>query len=317
MPIWPTTNTQLVSIVADIHGRKYTSPHCYARDSHMANITAMAADRGRRCRNNRLSINTKLLSVSRGKSSLRVAFVKEITPREETVAALFRFLLKQRAVHIRGTPTSGKSVLSELLRVYIEQRKYLNDVELDEDSQILYEIIYMSWSDPPDNLRHPRWIYHICSFIGFEVVSPVDFMARSDVIVIIDEAQLSYSNIPFWLECVKNQAAKNTVGPRFVMFASYGSASTHAFTLLGSSITLEPQQRVSLTIQPQSGHDFALCFSIDEVEDVCRRFSSDSAGVPRFQFHPDVVEHLYMLTNGHPGLITGLLRTIIELDIST
>ena len=249
-----------------------------------------------------------------------MAFAKEFTPRAKTVAALFRLLLKQRVVHVRGTPTSGKSVLSELLRAYIEQRKYLNDVELDtedEDSQIFYEVIYMDWSDPPDNLRHPRWIYHICSFAGFEAVSPVDFMARSDVIVIIDEAQLSYSYIPFWLECIKNQAT-NRVGPRFAMFASYGSASTYALTLPSSSpITLEYQQKVSLTIQPQSGHDIALCFSIDEVEDVCRRFSSDSAGVPRFQFHPDVVEHIYMLTNGHPGLITGLLRTIIELEVST
>ena len=256
--------------------------------------------------------------LSRGKSPLRVTYVKEITPREKTVAALFRLLLKQRVVYIRGTPTSGKSVLSELLRVYIEQRKYLNDVELDQDLQIPYEVIYMSWSDPPDNLRHPRWIYHICSFIGFEVVSPVDFMARSDVIVIIDEAQSSYSNTQFWLECIKNQATVNTAGPRFAMFASYGSATTHALTLLTSSpITLEPQQRVSLTIQPQSGHDIALCFSIDEVKDVCHRFSSDSAGVPRFQFHPDVVEHLYILTNGHPGLVTGLLWTIVELEVST
>ena len=223
-------------------------------------------------------------------------------------------------VQVRGTPTSGKSVLSELLREYIQQRKYLNDAELDiedEDLQISYEVIYMNWSDPPDDLRQPRWVYHICSFGNFETVSRFSFLDRSDVIVIIDEAQLSYSNIPFWIECIKRQAS-NTVGPHFAMFSSYGSASTTAVIVPGSSpITLEPLQKVSLTIQPRSGHDIALCFSIDEVKDVCRRFSSDSAGVPRFQFHPDVVEHLYMLTNGHPGLITGLLQTIIELEVST
>ena len=76
-----------------------------------------------------------------------MAFAKEYTAPAKTVAELLRLLLKQPVVHIRGTPTGGKSVLSELLRVYIEQRKYLNDVELDiedEDSQIFYEVAYTS-----------------------------------------------------------------------------------------------------------------------------------------------------------------------------
>jgi hypothetical protein len=38
---------------------------------------------------------------------------------------------------------------------------------------------------------------------------------------------------------------------------------------------------------------------------------------PKFQFHPDVVEHLFMLTNGHPGLTIGLVRTILERDVSS
>jgi hypothetical protein len=68
----------------------------------------------------RLSINTNIPAVSSGKSPVRVAFGSEFTPRAKTVAALFRLLLKQRVVQVRGTPTSGKTVLSELLRVHIE-----------------------------------------------------------------------------------------------------------------------------------------------------------------------------------------------------
>jgi hypothetical protein len=40
----------------------------------------------------------------------------------------------------------------------------------------------------------------LAPFYGLGTVSPEDFMARSEVIVIIEEAQLSYSNRTFWLE---------------------------------------------------------------------------------------------------------------------
>jgi hypothetical protein len=98
----------------------------------------------------------------------------------------------------------------------------MNDVDLDQDRRTPYEVIYMTWSDPPDNLRHPRWNYHMCSFSGLGTVSPEDFMARSDVLVIIDEAQLSYSNRTFWLECVKNQAANTFSNVRFIWFGKHG-----------------------------------------------------------------------------------------------
>ena len=39
MLIWLITKTQLVSISADIHGRKGTSSHCYANDFYVANTT--------------------------------------------------------------------------------------------------------------------------------------------------------------------------------------------------------------------------------------------------------------------------------------
>jgi hypothetical protein len=145
-------------------------------------------------------------------------------------------------------------------------------IDLPENSTLSFKL-RLAWlkgknrreSTPAQVYFQRRWNYHICSFSGLGTVSPEDFMARSDFIVIIDEAHLSYSNRTFWLECIENWAA-NTVGPHLAMFASYGSASTDALSLLNTSpITLESQKRVSLTLQEQHGHGVALCFSIEEV----------------------------------------------------
>jgi ABC-type antimicrobial peptide transport system ATPase subunit len=40
-------------------------------------------------------------------------------PREATVAALWNQLQKSQVIHVRGTPTSGKSTLAQLLKEYV------------------------------------------------------------------------------------------------------------------------------------------------------------------------------------------------------
>ena len=51
-------------------------------------------------------------------------FGDNITRRTDTVGNgnLFRLVISQRVVHVRGTPASGKSVLSKLLYNYILER---------------------------------------------------------------------------------------------------------------------------------------------------------------------------------------------------
>ena len=52
------------------------------------------------------------------------------TPRENTVAALWEQLQQVRVIHVRGTPTSGKSTLADLLEAYVKRKRPDFDVHL-------------------------------------------------------------------------------------------------------------------------------------------------------------------------------------------
>jgi hypothetical protein len=73
-----------------------------------------------------------------------------------------------------------------------------------------------------------------------------------------------------------------------------------------------PAQRVSLTQSPDWPHDLALCFSPEEVIDLCQKI----IGTRRFTVAPDVLEHLYIMTNGHPGLTVCLLEGLFDRPVS-
>jgi hypothetical protein len=143
-------------------------------------------------------------------------------------------------------------------------------------------------------------------------IRPLEIMSRSDLLIIVDEAQSSYAETDFWLECIKNRLDE-TDGPLIILFSSFGSASSTVLQVSGSApITLEAEQRVSLTPLPNWPHDIGLCFTPEEVRDLCWKL----IGERNFTVHPDVLERLFVLTDGHPGLTKGLLRSLFERKVS-
>ena len=211
-------------------------------------------------------------------------------------------------VHIRGTPTSGKTVLSRLL--YSHVREYHQE----------YTILHVTWV--PIGARAPserHWENFLCNHSNNypldQRVKPGSLRSRSDLVIVIDEAQLSYSKNDqrIWVECLKNQS-QSTFGPHFALFSSFGSASDTAITIEGSApVTLEKIQRVSLIPQPGWPHDISLCFTRDEVRDLGHRMARDRG----FNIDSDVLEHLFIQANGHPGLTAALLRSLFELPVRT
>lgn len=148
------------------------------------------------------------------------------------------------------------------------------------------------------------------------MVMPNHLLEREDVIVIVDEAQQSYADYSFWISCIKHQATTKT-GARFALFSSYGSATNTALSIPGSApVTLEHTQRVSLTVQPQHEHAISLCFSPEEVIEICDRLTCDLAGNSTFSISREVIEHIYLLANGHPGLTDGILRSVVDLEVN-
>jgi hypothetical protein len=135
-------------------------------------------------------------------------------------------------------------------------------------------------------------------------------MGRSDVIIIIDEAHLSYASNDqtIWIECIKNQV-QATVGPHFALFSEFGSASTTALEFAGSSpVLLQSSQNVSLIPYPDSPHEISLFFTPGEVIDLSKRL----IGNRNFSLGLDALLHLFIQTGGHAGLTHGLLRSLFD-----
>jgi hypothetical protein len=73
-------------------------------------------------------------------------------------------------------------------------------------------------------------------------------LADANIVIILDEAQMSYGDDGLWLGLIKSQSGRHE-GPRIALFTSYGSPTTGPEVILAGSplAFLGPQQRVSIT----------------------------------------------------------------------
>ncbi|KAL4916695.1 hypothetical protein BDW62DRAFT_211811 [Aspergillus aurantiobrunneus] len=125
--------------------------------------------------------------------------------RNRTVSELATALDNQDVIHVRGTPASGKTTLSELLRDY-----YLENNRKD------------AWTEFSLRLQHryPRY-------------RSTEFFASKNVIL-IDEAQGSYADIGFWNTVIKDRRSSLGYNIKICLFSSYGSPA---------SLTPQPNER--------------------------------------------------------------------------
>jgi hypothetical protein len=99
-----------------------------------------------------------------------------VCPRSETVCELAHMLDQERVVHVRGTPTSGKSVLADLLR-----RHYLR--------HNVPAVMISVWpKDDPDNPPPPytKVLVDSANAAGFALTT--QNLSSFDLVFIFDEA---------------------------------------------------------------------------------------------------------------------------------
>ncbi|KKK17577.1 hypothetical protein ARAM_003943 [Aspergillus rambellii] len=221
----------------------------------------------------------------------------EVCPRINTVRKLAALLDEKRILHIRGTPSSGKSTLAGLLVKHYR--------ECDEPVVFIH-----NWDD---NIANPAsYLQQCCAANGYQHAE-VNFW-ESNFIFILDEAQSSYGDSAFWLGVIKTRHGCLT-GPRFCLFASYGSPTTGAPPYQYSSrvtpVHLGPAQRVGITRSRLPGSpDVCLFYDEAEFNDAVDRICArPSVG---FIMDADAREYLYTITNGHPGAVNALVAYAYE-----
>jgi hypothetical protein len=197
---------------------------------------------------------------------------------------------ERRVVHVRGTPSSGKSTIAHLLFDYYDRRGE--------------PVVFLNgWHNASDSTAY---LISRCEAYGYSGIRRHTLL-KTNIVFIFDEAQESYDNSSLWLGIIKTQSG-NSAGPKICMFSSYGS--------LGSTpIHFGAKQRISITpsLFADNGH-VCLFYSQEEFEDVVSRACSNPTRT--FALDPAACEYLYSITNGHPGATTALLEFIFLVCIS-
>ena len=216
-------------------------------------------------------------------------------PREKTVQELARILDQERVVNIRGTPASGKSVLGRLLFHHYR----------DQHVPVIFLPVWpQSQTDDYTDI-----LVRKARGAGYEFVTS-DTLADANIVIILDEAQMSYGDDGLWLGLIKSQSGRR-YGPRIALFTSYGSPTTGPeVTLAGSPLAfLGAQQRVSITPSIiRYSPKIALFYNREEFDDVVSRYCQDDRSL--LKLDDGASDYLFNLTNGHPGAVDGVLNML-------
>ncbi|KAH1426977.1 hypothetical protein KXX64_004267 [Aspergillus fumigatus] len=144
----------------------------------------------------------------------------------------------------------------------------------------------------------------------------MDYLAPG-TILIIDEAQRSYSDTLFWNSIIKPRLSHEGLDISFSLFCCYGSPLTGVDMELDTDIRaftpahFKLAQRVTLTPQSHpSSPPIGLFFTRSEFTDAAQRLTANSRLQEKFTLRPDAEDYLFSLTNGHPGGLSSVLKYI-------
>jgi hypothetical protein len=131
----------------------------------------------------------------------------------------------------------------------------------------------------------------------------------SNMLIIIDEAQMSYPFLNFWNDLIKPQAQNPVAGPFIILFSSFGSPGGDAN--LGDDITVSAppvltwRQRISIRPLEGSNHNIQLYFTEDEMGQMFDPQKINPTYSPSdrpFLVSEEVRKYIYRhVTGGHPG----------------
>ncbi|EED23457.1 conserved hypothetical protein [Talaromyces stipitatus ATCC 10500] len=250
-------------------------------------------------------------------NSPRLEPCRMICTRDETVSRLAEVIDSQNIVHVRGTPASGKSTLSLLLRDYY-RRNGRTVFWLGIWEQNLREF---GDEDPWANLAR----YIRCNYPRLD--KKQNIFANGNVII-IDEAQTSYGDTALWNQIIKDIRGGIGYKVKLCLFCSYGSPSEglpYNRRDHGTPVGFGRAQRISLTPSGELGSPpIGLFYNRDEFEIVVTKLCS-SDPVEKYSVDNDARDYIFNLTNGHPGAVSSIVYYLFQVyrsqvkykDIST
>jgi hypothetical protein len=231
----------------------------------------------------------------------------ELSPRDRTVKELEQILEKERVVLVRGTPTSGKTTLGQLLQHHYKHNKI--------NGRIIPVVIFDAWECDGKDYKRKIRDEGRQEYSEFE---NWDFVTNGEYLLILDEGQMSYPDRLLWFGLIKRQSWQSvgqSHGPRICIRASYGSLGAGPDQTDASPLaSLTAAQRVSIKKSPLHGSlNLTLFYDRDELSDVISRFTV-GGGIPKLRLSEKARTRIYELTNGHLGAVYGIMYMLLEVQ---
>jgi hypothetical protein len=212
------------------------------------------------------------------------------------VSKLAEIVDSQAIIHVCGTPASGKSILSLLLRDYFrwQGRTVFWLGAWDQKLQ--------DFGDEDPWVNFARSIRY-----NYPMLDKEQNIFADNNVIILDEAQDTYRDSALW-----NIIIKDIVGHirqiKICLFCSYGSPSTGLSYNADSHralVTFSLGQRVSLLPSSEDGApQIGLFYTKIEFEEVLTKLCTNELG--NYSINPQARNYIFDLTNGHPGAVVSI-----------
>lgn len=216
--------------------------------------------------------------------------------RDSTVQGIIRVLDEKIVCHVRGTPSSGKSVLARLLS---RQMRALN-------RRVVLTFGFKVFDDVPDMESYIVSLFIKAGYTDLTVRN----LYRTDATLLIDEAQSTYRNVILWNNIIKTISGDDSCAFKICLFSSYSSpfVGTEETSSAFTPVHFGTSQLVSLLVPLPDGYapNISLFFSQTEFSDVVARFLVTR--MDKFlRFDDDMLQYMYDVTLGHPAAVTAML----------
>jgi hypothetical protein len=162
--------------------------------------------------------------------------------------------------------------------------------------------------------------YQLLNFHTNRPIDTDDWLDMGNMLLIMDEAQLSYQYGNLWTDFIKRIAYDGDEGRRVVLFSSYGSPAEvpvmHGDDFGSPSMELSAEQRVSIRPLSDNNKELSLYFTRPEFDDVMGRVCrcSGENGQP-FDPSPELRQYIWEFSNGHPAGTRVVLDALIHSEV--